>query len=118
MPEFASPSSSPCTKLRKGAVLGGSARHGPDGSAIHVPQNKNPAEAGFCWAKRTIDGYCRRVPITSISTRRFLARPSPGLLSATRRLPPLPPLVTRVGPDPVGAGVALCDFGQGARSSW
>jgi len=52
-------------------------------------QSKKPAEAGFL-QKPGFDYLTLRVPTTSISTRRFLARPSAVLLSATGCFSPLP----------------------------
>ena len=48
---------------------------------------KTPPERGF---DRLGTDYCMRVPTTSISTRRFLARPAAVLLSATGCDLPLP----------------------------
>ena len=56
-------------------------------------ETKKPAEAGFSdpsgLGKGEAAGYFR-VPITSISTRRFFARPSFVLLLATGCFSPLP----------------------------
>src|ERR671939_1446493 len=41
-------------RCQKVSVPTGSGRHGPHGGATDVPQNKNPAYAGFRRAKRTI----------------------------------------------------------------
>ena len=57
------------------------------------PQKKKPRRAGlFIPAKRRVGEapYLARVPTTSISTRRFFARPSAVLLSATGCFSPLP----------------------------
>ena len=54
-----------------------------------ILETKSPAEAGLS-GDRKKTGQFRRVPMTSISVRRFLARPSAVLLLATGCFSPLP----------------------------
>ena len=65
-------------------------------------RKKTPPQRGFFHGTgRTFSNYLLRVPTTSTSTRRFLARPAAVLLSATGCFSPLPSVYTRFASIPL-----------------